>query len=287
MENYNFLQYFPPFFVEMLKEANMKQEDVREIRIRAGCPPIAVGDTLQVLDEQPWSAEMVRRTADRMCQNSVYARQGELRRGFVTLPGGHRAGICGRTVMENGEIKHLTDISAINLRIAHQILGAADPVMDYIVTNGDVQNTIIVSPPACGKTTLLRDIARQLGGGKYQFRVGIADERGEIAAMHHGVAQNDVGFLTDVYDGCPKAEGMRMLLRGMSPAVLITDEIGTKEDEAAIVEAVHAGVRVICSLHGFGKEDALFKDGIGRLLQNGILRRVITLRRIGEIASIT
>lgn len=287
MENHAFLQYFPPSFINLLQAADIEMADLREIRVRAGCPPIAVGRSLQILEETPVSTETVRRIAERMCQNSVYARQGELRRGFITLPGGHRAGICGRTVLENGEIQHLTDISAINLRVAHEILGAADGVMDLIVKDGDVQNTLVISPPACGKTTLLRDIARQLGGGKYQFRVGIADERGELAAMYRGMAQNDVGFLTDVYDGCPKAEGMQMLLRGMSPRVLITDEIGTKEDAAAVQYAVHAGVRVICSLHGFGREDALKKEGIGVLLQNGTFRRVITLCGIGKIASVT
>ncbi len=286
MDIFTILQYFPPAVTALYEAAGVEADCVREIRIRADCPPVLVADTLYKGDA-PLSADMVRRTAERMCQNSVYARQGDLKNGFVTLMGGHRAGICGHTVLENGSVHHLTDISAVNLRVAHQILGAADDILPKIVQDGDVFNTLILSPPAAGKTTLLRDIARQLGGGTHHFRVGIADERGEIAAMYRGVAQNDVGFLSDVYDGCPKAEGMRMLLRGMSPAVLITDEISTEADVAAVCEAVYSGVRVICTMHGFGREDALLKAGIGTLLKNGIFRRVITLRPVGIISSIT
>ncbi len=280
------LRYFPTEVGNFYRKTEEAAERVREIRIRVGCPPVIVSDTLHVGDE-PLGADAVRRTAERLCQNSIYARQGDLRQGFVTIAGGHRAGICGRTVVEDGKVHHLADISSVNLRVAHQILGAADRVMPSIVQGTDILNTLVISPPAAGKTTLLRDIARQLGGGTYRFRVGLLDERGEIAAMYRGEAQNDVGFLTDVYDGCPKAEGMRMLLRGMSPQVLITDEIGTRADGEAITEAVYSGVSVICSLHGIGKEDALSKEGIGTLLRNGIFRRVIVLRPVGIIASMT
>lgn len=285
MEFARICNYFPSVVAEELRLIEARPEELREIRIRAGCPPVALLDTLTLLGDVPFSLDMVQRTAERMCQNSLYARQQELRRGYVTLPGGHRAGFCGRTVIEKDTVQHLTDISSINLRIAHQIIGAADKVMPAVVQNGDILNTLIISPPGCGKTTLLRDMARQLGGGTYRFRVGLCDERGEIAAMYRGMAQNDVGFLTDVYDGCPKAEAMRSLVRSMSPQVLMTDELGGKEDEEAICEAIHAGVRVICTVHGYNREDAASRVGIGTLIRSGVFRRTIVLGGIGNILS--
>lgn len=281
------LQYLPPEVSGRIRNEFTAPGEVREIRLRADAPAVVITDKMHVLEGGTVSACSVQRTAQRMCQNSVYARQEELKNGFVTLPGGHRAGFGGRTVVENGQVRALTEISSINLRIAHEIIGAADGVLPALVHGNDVYNTLIVSPPAAGKTTLLRDIARQLGSEKYGFRVGIADERGEIAAMHRGTPQNDIGIFTDVYDGCPKAQAMQMLLRGMAPRVVITDELGGEEDERAVRALVYAGVRVICSIHGAGREDALARPGIGALLRAGIFRKVVTLGDVGRILSVT
>ncbi len=287
MDISSLFSFFPPEISGRLRELPVSPDSIREIRLRAEAPPVVIADTTHVLDSLVVSACSVQRTAQRMCQNSVYARQEELKNGFVTLPGGHRAGFCGRTVTEDGQVRCLTEISSINLRVAHQVIGAADGVLPAILHGSDIYNTLIVSPPASGKTTLLRDIARQLGGEKYGFRVGIADERGEIAAMHRGVPQNDIGIFTDVYDGCPKAQAMQMLLRGMAPRVVITDELGGEEDERAVRALTYAGVRVICSLHGAGREDALARPGIGELLRTGVFRKVITLGGVGSIVSIS
>ncbi len=285
--NLSSLSYFFPseIFAE-LSALPVSFDALQEIRLRAEAPLVVLAGKNPVLGKTILSGETVQSTARRMCQNSLYARQEELKNGFVTLPGGHRAGFCGRTVVENGKVRILTDISSINLRVAHEILGAADKVLPSLLHGNDIYNTLIVSPPAAGKTTLLRDIARQLGSRAYGFRVGIADERGEIAAMYRGVPQNDVGIFTDVYDGCPKAEGMQMLLRGMSPRVVITDELGSEEDEMAVRALSHAGVRVICSLHGTGREDALARPGIGELLRAGIFKKVVTLGGTGKVLSI-
>ncbi len=261
-------------------------EKLREIRLAAGAPPVMVGEKVHVLEGDKLSAEQISRVAQRMCENSLYAKQTELRQGFITLPGGHRAGFCGRTVLEGETIRSLTEISSINLRVAHEIRGAADGVLPSIVYGEDVHNTLIISPPGCGKTTLLRDIARQLGSPAYGFRVGIADERGELAAMYRGVPQMDVGILTDVYAGCPKAQGMEMLLRGMAPRVVITDELGTEAEEKAVRRLIYAGVRVICSIHGFGRTDVLSHPEIGPLVRNGIFSRSITLQGVGKGMSI-
>lgn len=281
------MSFLLPEIAAQIRQFSVSVEKIQEIRLRAEAPMVILAGGVLHTGQSVFSGDAIQRIAQRLCQNSVYARQEEMKNGFITLAGGHRVGFCGRTVTENGQIRYLTDISSINLRIAHQIIGAADRVLPYLVHSGDIYNTLIVSPPACGKTTLLRDIARQLGSEKYGFRVGIADERGEIAAMHRGVPQNDIGIYTDVYDGCPKAEAMQMLLRGMSPRVVITDELGGEGDEAAVRQLVHAGVRVICSLHGTGREDALARSGIGALLTAGIFRKVVTLGGIGTVLSIS
>ncbi len=287
MEISSIYHFFPPEISGRFAALSLPEESVREIRLRAEAPPVVIADTRYVPDGPPVSACVIQRTAQRMCQNSVYARQEELKNGFVTLPGGHRAGFCGRTVLENGEVRSLTEISSVNLRVAHEIKGVADVVLPALVHGGDIYNTLVVSPPGGGKTTLLRDMARQLGSEKYGFRVGIADERGELAAMYRGVPQCDVGIFTDVYDGCPKGRAMQMLLRGMAPQIVITDELGGEEDEKAVRALTYAGVRVVCSVHGASREDMLARPGIGEMLRAGIFRKVVLLGGVGRILSIS
>lgn len=214
---------------------------------------------------------------DKMSQSSIYAAQNELKNGFLTLPGGHRVGICGRTVVEKDEIVSIADMSSLNIRIAREIIGAADAVLAHIITPDLPLNTLIISPPSCGKTTILRDLARQLGGERYCFKIGIADERNEISSMYKGCAQNNVGPLTDVYHNCPKGEGMLMLLRSMSPDIIITDEVSTRKDEEALFSLVNAGVKVICSAHGYDREDLLRRNLLSTLVEKNIFEKVIVL----------
>ena len=285
MEKPSLSYFFPSEIRAEISALPIRADEMREIRLRSEAPLVVIGKKTYV-GEKKLDSMQISRCAQLFCQNSLYARQEELRCGFVTLPGGHRAGFCGRAVMEGGRVRALTDISSINLRIAHEIHGAADKVLPSLLSGNDIYNTLIVSPPGAGKTTLLRDLARQLGSPLYNFRVGIADERGEIAAMYRGTAQNDVGIFTDVYDGFPKKDAMNMLLRGMAPKIVITDELGGEEDEEAVRALVHRGVRVICSLHGTGREDALSRPGVGALLRQGIFKKVVTLGGVGKILSI-
>ena len=151
-------------------------------------------------------------------------------------------------------------ISCINIRLAHQIPGCAAKVMPYIRRKDWVAHTLIISPPRCGKTTLLRDIIRQLSNGSQGFSgltVGVVDERSELAGCYQGIPQNDLGMRTDVLDGCPKAEGMRMLIRSMSPAVVAVDELGKEEDYKAVETVIHCGCKLIATAHGNSMEDVL------------------------------
>ena len=191
------------------------KQAVCEIRLRRGGAAAVTWDKVSylkpdgTLSDSPLGAVTVlayefKTMIDKMCQSSVYAAQNDLCRGFITLPGGHRVGVCGKTALKGGEIVSLSDISAVNIRISREIKGAADKITDYILDGKRLYNTLIISPPACGKTTLLRDAARLLGGGLYNFKVGIVDERGEIAAATCGEPQNDIGALSVVYSNCPK-----------------------------------------------------------------------------------
>lgn len=222
-----------------------------------------------------------------VCNFSMYSVEEELRNGYVTVNGGHRVGIAGKTVLENGKIKTIRDIAFLNYRIARQVIGAADTVIDYVIRSPDlIFNTLILSPPQCGKTTILRDLIRQLSNGvkKHGFhgsKIGLVDERSEVAAASFGKPKNDVGLRTDVLDGCPKAEGIIMMIRSMSPEIIATDEIGRIEDADAIVDAVNAGVKVITTIHGSDLNDFLKKQDLKRLHKHVFERYIILSRRKG------
>lgn len=223
-----------------------------------------------------------------MSNYSLYAFADEIKNGYITLPGGHRVGVCGRAVVENGHIKTLKNINGLNIRITHEIIGCAERVMKYILSPGAV-HTMLISPPGCGKTTLLRDIIRILSGGNGKpggITVGVADERSEIAGSFLGVAQNDVGIRTDILDGCPKAEGMIMLLRSMSPDVIAVDEIGRREDMQAIEDIMNAGITLICAVHGSGIEDVLQKPVLSEIIEKKVFERYVILSNKGGVGRI-
>lgn len=208
---------------------------------------------------------------------SAYAFEEEMRQGYITIAGGHRVGITGKAIMENGKIKNMKNISFINIRAASERHGCADSVIPYLIENGDMLHTLIISPPGAGKTTLLRDIVRQISdgnGGICGKNVGIVDERSEIAACYHGIPQNDVGMRTDVIDGCPKAEGMMLLVRSMSPQVIAVDEIGTKEDMEAVFYAMTSGCSVIATLHGEGMADAHKNENIMDMFKRFVILHI-------------
>lgn len=277
---------------------------LQEIRIRQGRPlMIEVGDQDYMYDNDGWtikpeqpyiiSKDEITRTFQLICQGSVYALEEELKNGYLTLPGGHRVGLVGKAVMEGGKVKTLRNISGFNIRIARAVPGAADKVLPYLVKqNGLVYSTLIVSPPKAGKTTLLRDIVRQLSTGMPPLKgmkVGLVDERSEIACCYCGVPQKDVGIRTDVLDGCPKAQGIIMLIRSMSPQIVATDEIGRQEDILAIEESLNAGVSIMTTVHGKDIEDIMKRPAIRRLIRYGFFERFVILgfsSGVGTVESI-
>lgn len=225
-----------------------------------------------------FSPSEIREIVKMLCDNSIYSSQDKLKNGFLSLEGGHRAGVTGRCVTENNRITHITDISSVNIRIAREVRGAALKIINYIAQD-TVKNTLIISPPGCGKTTMLRDTARLLGGERCMKRVAVADERGELAALKGGIPMNDVGALTSVLDSCPKYEGMMSLLRSSSPEVMITDEIGSESDAEAVMQAVKSGVAVICSAHAATIDGVKKRAGIKKLCDEGVFEAYILLSR--------
>ena len=251
------LQYLAPNLRSRLSSLRT-WDKVEEIRLRVN-QPLAVKEqrveyginhqgVCQLAEGYRVTVEDLTRTVEIMTENSWYALEDEIRAGYLTLTGGHRVGICGKVVLEDGLIKTIKYVNGLNIRLAREVIGAADHVIAQIVRAGQITSTLIISPPGCGKTTLLRDICRQLSGRG--FNVVVIDERSEIAACYRGVPQLDVGLSTYVLDGCPKAQGIPMALRGMAPQVIITDEIGHPNDGLALADAVRAGVQVIASCHG-------------------------------------
>lgn len=226
-------------------------------------------------------------------QGSYYAVESELRRGYLTLPGGHRLGVAGEAVTGPDGIESLKHITSVHLRFAHEVIGCADKVLPHIVSPGAVRpwHTLVVGPPGSGKTTLLRDVVRQLSLGTPQaggrgFQVAVADERSEIAGCYQGQAQLDVGPRTDVIDGAPKAAAIAMLIRSMSPEVVVTDEIGAPEDAAAVADLLRCGVTLIASAHGTSFEDLSRRPMFKPLLEARAFQCVIELsgrRGVGTV----
>jgi stage III sporulation protein AA len=266
-----------PFLSPQIKGilANLNDKDytkLEEIRLRYGQPLILrIGDKeFSVSSQGNLVTDIYKgyrvdevdlaRTLASISDNSLYAFEEDIKRGFITVPGGHRVGLAGQVILEKNRIKKIKDFSSICFRVAREIKNCAIPLMPLIWPNKSqkISNTLIISPPRCGKTTILRDLARILSSGHYfnsAKNVAIIDERSELAGSYRGIPQLDVGPRTDVLDACPKSLGMIMAIRSLSPEVIVTDEIGRKEDVDAIAECVNAGVSVISSIHAQDLEE--------------------------------
>ena len=273
--------------------ANLDYDKIYEIRLRVGRPLFYTYDGGEGFltdhdGKYVVTREDLKETMEYISGYSLYSYEDEMRQGFLTVQGGHRVVVTGQVILYCNEIQGMNYISCINVRLAHEGVGCADQVMPYIRKKDWVAHTLIVSPPRGGKTTLLRDIIRQLSNGEEKKKmpgvtVGVVDERSELAGSYQGVPQNDLGMRTDVLDGCPKAEGMEMLIRSMSPAVVAVDELGRKEDFKAVESVIHSGCKVIATAHGNSIEDVIHQPYFEKLVRRRVFERYIFLDK-GEHA---
>src|SRR5699024_3019388 len=250
-------------FPEMIQNRLIKQlhehwHHIQEIRIRLDKPIELIFDrhTEWMTDIRPSRKDTIY-IMNQLSEFSLYRMEDELREGYITIEGGHRVGLAGKVNTRGGQVKAIKDVTFLNIRIAKESIGIAQSILPYIYDK-DYCNTLLIGAPQTGKTTLIRDMARIVATGEKMIRpkkVGVIDERSEIAASINGVPQHQLGYRTDVMDACPKAEGMMMMIRSMSPEVLVVDEIGSYDDVQALLEAINAGVTIFCTIHGRSLEE--------------------------------
>lgn len=256
-----------------------ERRTAEEVRLRAG-------EEMTVLlpwGERTCGIRVEQDDLETMCnlaaEFSRYSTMDTLCRGYITLKGGCRAGFCGTVVMKDGRAVNLRDFSSAVIRIAREKRGIADALVSQLFRNGGFRNTLILSPPGGGKTTLMRELVRCLSAGEATVgkRIGLADERGEIAALRQGIPQLDVGPRTDVLDGCPKAEAVMMLLRCMNPQIVAVDEITAREDLLAMTMAANCGVGLLATIHAESVEELKRKPLYAELLAAGVFSLAICL----------
>ncbi len=267
---------------------------LQEIRLRMNAPLLIIydnreyfiNDDAKIVNNPTQgiiiSRNEIRETMEYISNYSLYAFEEEIRQGFITISGGHRIGLAGKIILEEDNIKGMKHISFINIRLAHQVKGCADPVLPFLINEKatGIYHTLLISPPRCGKTTLLRDLIRQLSDGSKYLKgmsVGVVDERSEIGACYMGIPQNELGIRTDILDCCPKARGMMMLIRSMSPQIIAVDEIGSRQDLEAIDHVIGCGCMLIATVHGSSIEDIRNKPILGELVDKKLFERYVIL----------
>ncbi len=271
----------PESIKNFITEASLKGE-LQEIRIRADKPLVLENGKEEMIFKYIPSREDLKSIVQRISNYSIYAFEEEIKKGYITIRGGHRIGICGRCVIEKDEVKTIKNIASLNIRICREVIGCSDSLMNFITKNNNVINTIVISPPKCGKTTLIRDIVRNISDGMKQKtfvgkKVCVIDERSEIGACYNGIPQLKLGLRTDVLDSCPKSQGIMMAIRSMSPDVVVCDEIGTYKDMDSILFALNSGVNLITTIHGYGIEDLYKRPVFKEIVENQVFKRAIVL----------
>ena len=289
MKDFNeILRYFPHNIYQVLKNTFEQKQNLisslQEIRIRVNRPIILKTVQADLLIEYLVTQSEVFEVLEKLCNNSIYAYQNQICKGFITVRGGHRVGITGTAITENEKVTNLKYITSLNFRIAREVKGCSNKILKDVICKeqNTIYTSLIVSPPGKGKTTMLRDLIRNISNGvpELGFRgktCGVVDERGEIAAMYHGIPQNDVGIRTDVIENISKDKGMSMLIRSMAPEIIACDEIGSKEDVEAIQNAVISGVKGIFTMHGKNLDDIKENQGINYLIKTKQIEKIIFL----------
>ena len=274
---------------DIIERRKISYDKLQEIRLRIGKPIIVIADNVEWVMREIIEKEEFMETLEYICKYSLYAFENELKQGFITIEGGHRVGISGQVYIEHGEVKNFKNISSMNIRVSHEVLRCAEKILPYVTQDKEVLNTLIVSPPRCGKTTLLRDLVRQVSDGNSYVKgctVGVVDERSEIGGCYLGIPQNQVGMRTDILDACPKSKGMMMLVRSMAPNVIAVDELGGAEDVHAMEYAMNCGCKFIATVHGKSMEEIRKKPLFESLIKERRFERYIVLGNSGRIGNV-
>lgn len=286
MQGERILNILPRSVRFLVKRSVPDFEFLQEIRLRTRKPLLLVYGGKELFVErvrgEPYivTKEDLKEMVDYISNYSLYAYEQEMKQGFITVEGGHRIGMAGQVILEAGRVKNIKYISSVNVRMSHEVIGCADKVFPYITRQKELYHTLVISPPRCGKTTLLRDMIRQISDGNRYLKgksVGVVDERSEIGGCYMGAAQNQLGIRTDILDCCPKAEGMIMLIRSMGPEVIAVDEIGNEEDVHAVEYAMHCGCKLIATVHGRSLDELKRKPVFDRLIREKRFERYILL----------
>lgn len=280
---------------------NINENTIEEIRIRVDRPVILKypEGKEDILDHVVTQNEILN-ILQSLCNNSIYSYQSQICDGYITLQGGHRVGITGNIAMKDGKITNVNYVSSLNFRIAREIIGASDEILKEVITrinsqnnlknsnsdtsNLEINNTLIVSKPGCGKTTVLRDLVRNISNKG--FTVSLIDERGEIASMYKGIPQNDIGLRTDVMDNVTKSLGMKIAVRTMAPQVIVADEIGTEGDLEAINYGICSGVKGIFTAHGSDISELRQNETLNKLYEEKLFKRIIFLENRGKMGKV-
>ena len=280
-----------PQNIKYIIESIKSYENLQEIRVKVNKPLIIHIGNEEIIHQYIITTEDMKSFVQRMSSYSMYAFGEEIKQGYITIKGGHRVGICGSCIIENNKIKTIKDIASLNIRVGKEVIGCSNNIVPFLVSNNSIINTIIISPPKCGKTTILRDMSLNLSNGIFESgltgkKVCVIDERSEIAACYNGIPQMQVGTRTDVLDNCPKSEGIMMAIRSMSPDIIICDEIGTQRDMESILMAMNSGVSLITSIHGLGIEDLYNRSVFNELIENRVFQRAVVLSGIDGAGTI-
>ncbi|MFG6373013.1 MAG: stage III sporulation protein AB [Oscillospiraceae bacterium] len=262
-----------------------ERERIEEVRLRQGRPmSVSLPTGERFLAGDTVDGDALRRVLERASFFSVHTVLEQLRNGFVAVQGGHRLGLCGTGVVEDGRLVNLRSVSSLSLRQAREVKGIAAKLVPQLFEEGQIKNTLILAPPGQGKTTLLRDLIRAISSGENCIprRVGLADERGEVASVWEGSPMLDVGPRTDIMDSCPKSIGMLALLRSMSPQVLAVDEITREADAEALLQALGCGVSLLATAHGGSIADLERRHVYQRLTREQVFERFILIQGTGK-----
>lgn len=262
-----------------------RKAQAEEFRLRTGRPMTVLTCEGEVLVSDELPRQLVTQSdleqlCDMVTGYSRYAVSDTLSKGYLIGRGGFRIGVCGTAVLRAGVNTNLRDISSVTVRISRQIRGISEPLLAELWGPEGFPSTLLLAPPGAGKTTLLRDMICALSDGSETHpacRVGLVDERGELAAMYRGVPQLEIGTHTDVLDGCPKALGVSMLLRAANPQIIAVDEITAEEDLRAMLTAANCGVALLATIHAADREELARKPLFAKLLEMQVFLRLVTI----------